>query len=318
MDSSCSWRIPSVTQIIFPLVALPALFMVPESPRWLVSMNRISDARAALANLYASGDIDSPVVHHQIIEIQHTLALEEENATTSGYAEMISTPGNRHRLFITVSVGFYAQWVGNVVESYYLSLVLKGIGITKTRDQLLISGCLQIWNLIFATVGASLVEKVGRRTFFLLSGAIMLVSYITIAGLSGGFYETGHHAVGTAVVPFLFIYFAGCDIAFLSMEVWPFRLRSRGLTVAWVSVVFGNMFNTFVNPIALDSIGWKYYFVFVAVLIAYEITVYFSYPETRGHTLEDMAMIFDKDMVRDDNTGEGIDKIGSAEQVERV
>ncbi|KAJ5703120.1 sugar transporter (hexose transporter) [Penicillium malachiteum] len=298
--------------------------MVPESPRWLVSVNSIPDARAALVNLHASGDIDSPVVHHQIIEIQHTLALEEENAKISGYAEMISTPGNRHRLFITVSVGFYAQWVGNVVVSYYLSLVLKGIGITKTRDQLLISGCLQIWNLIFATVGASLVEKVGRRTLFLLSGAIMLVSYTTISGLSGGFYKTGHQAVGTAVIPFLFIYFAGYDIALTPLltaypfEVWPFRLRSRGLTVAWVSVVFGNIFNTFVNPIALDSIGRKDYFVFVAVLIAFEITVYFSYPETRGHTLEDMAMIFDKDMVRDDNTGEGIDKIGNAEQVERV
>jgi hypothetical protein len=39
-------------------------------------------------------------------------------------------------------------------------------------------------------------------------------------------------------------------------------------------VVSGNMFNTFVNPIALDSIGWNYYFVFVAVLIAYEITLF--------------------------------------------
>lgn len=78
------------------------------------------------------------------------------------------------------------------------------------------------------------------------------------------------------------------------------------------------MFNTFVNPIALDSIGWKYYFVFVAVLIAYEITVYFAYPETRGHTLEDMAMIFDKDIVRDDSPPEGMDKNGSVEFLERV
>lgn len=213
LDSAWSWRTPSVTQMVCPVLALPALFMVPESLRWLVSMNRVSDARVALADLHASGDTNSPVVNHQLIDIQHTLELEEEHATTSGYAEMISTPGNRHRLFITISVGFYAQWVGNVVVSYYLVLVLKGIGITKTRDQLLISGCLQIWNLIFATVGASFVEKVGRRTLFLLSGVIMLVSYITIAGLSGGFYTTHHQAVGTAVVPFLFIYFAGYDIA---------------------------------------------------------------------------------------------------------
>lgn len=213
LDSSWSWRIPSITQMLCPVLALPALLMVPESSRWLVSVNHVPDARAALANLHASGDTNSPVVNHQLIDIQHTLELEEENATTSGYAEVISTPGNRHRLFITVSVGFYAQWVGNVVVSYYLALVLSGIGITTTRDQLLISGCLQIWNVIFATVGASLVEKAGRRTLFLLSGAIMLVSYITIAGLSGGFYTTHVQSVGTAVVPFLFIYFAGYDIA---------------------------------------------------------------------------------------------------------
>lgn len=188
LHSSWSWCIPSVTQMACPILALGALIVVPESPRWLVSVNRVLDSRAALADLHASGDTNSPVVNHQLIEIQHTLELGEENATTSGYAKMISTPGNCHRLFITVSVGFYAQWVGNVVLSYYLALVLKGIGITKTKGQLLISGCLQSWNLIFATIGFSLVEKFGRRTLFFLSGAIMLVSYITIAGLSGGFY----------------------------------------------------------------------------------------------------------------------------------
>jgi hypothetical protein len=50
-----------------------------------------------------------------------------------------------------------------------------------------------------------------------------------------------------------------------------------------------------VNAIALDAIGWKYYLVFVAVLAVMLITVYFAYPETRGHTLEQMAVIFDKD-----------------------
>lgn len=102
-------------------------------------------------------------------------------------------------------------------------------------------------------------------------------------------------------------------------EVWPFRLRSRGLSAAWISVVFANMFNTFVNPIALDAIGWKYYFVFVAVLIAYEFTVYFTYPETRGHTLEEMAVLFDKDAAMvDPLTDETDQKNGSSEQLERV
>lgn len=149
------------------------------------------------------------------------------------------------------------------------SMVVTSIGITRTRDQLPISGCLQIRNLIFSTVGATSVEKMGHRVLFLLSGAIMLVSYITIASLSGGFAATGSTPLGIAVMPFLSIYFAGY-------------------------VVFDNMFNTFVNPIALDVIGWKYYFVFVGVLSCYEISVCFLDPETRGYTLGQMAVVSDE------------------------
>ena len=76
-------------------------------------------------------------------------------------------------------------------------------------------------------------------------------------------------------------------------EIWPYRLRSRGLTVTWVSTVLAIFFNTFVNSIALESIGWKYYIVFIVVLIAFGFTIYFFYPETRGYTLEQMAVIFD-------------------------
>ena len=76
-------------------------------------------------------------------------------------------------------------------------------------------------------------------------------------------------------------------------EIWPYRLRSRGLTVAFVSTVLAIFFNTFINPIALAAIGWKYYVVFVVVLIFFGVTAFFAYPETRGHSLEQMAVIFD-------------------------
>lgn len=53
------------------------------------------------------------------------------------------------------------------------------------------------------------------------------------------------------------------------------------------------VFNTFVNPIALEAIGWKYYLVYIAIIVLYGITAYLYYPETRGHTLEQIAAIFD-------------------------
>jgi Sugar (and other) transporter len=78
-------------------------------------------------------------------------------------------------------------------------------------------------------------------------------------------------------------------------EIWTFRLRSRGLTVTWLATILAIFFNTFVNPIALAAIGWKYYFVFLAVLIVFGFTAYFFYPETKGYSLEQIAIVFDGD-----------------------
>lgn len=77
------------------------------------------------------------------------------------------------------------------------------------------------------------------------------------------------------------------------MEIWPYRLRSRGFTVTYLSGILAGLFNMFVNPIALQSIGWKYYFVYIVFLVAFLIISYFFYPETRGHTLEQIALVFD-------------------------
>lgn len=41
----------------------------------------------------------------------------------------------------------------------------------------------------------------------------MLTSYIIVTGLSGSFAQTGYAPTGIAVVPFLFFFFAGYDIA---------------------------------------------------------------------------------------------------------
>lgn len=52
-------------------------------------------------------------------------------------------------------------------------------------------------------------------------------------------------------------------------------------------------FNIFVNPIALENIAWKYYIVYVGLLVIITATVYLFYPETNGHSLEEMVLVFD-------------------------
>lgn len=96
-------------------------------------------------------------------------------------------------------------------------------------------------------------------------------------------------------------YFFGYDIALTPLvvsypiEIWPYQIRAKGLALVQMTSLGFTFFNTFVNPIALDAIQWKYYFVFLAVLIAMVFSVWFGYPETRGLTLENVAWIFDGD-----------------------
>ncbi|CAK7243867.1 MAG: hypothetical protein STHCBS139747_005396 [Sporothrix thermara] len=298
--NSWSWRLPVVLQLLLPLCALPGLLMAPESPRWLVSVDRFEEARAMLEQHHAGNSAEgAALVEFEYLEITTAIAAEKEAKTGATYLDMLRTPGNRRRLFISVTLGVFAQWAGNGVVSYYLTLVLDTVGVTSVTDQTLISAFLQVWNLICAIGASFLVDRLGRRTLFLASGIIMLVSYVIVTALSATFAETGHAATGTAVIPFLFVFFLGYDIAltpFLTAypcEIWPFALRARGLTVTWAASISAIFFNTFVNPIALDSIAWKYYIVFIAVLLAMIVTVFFSYPETRRRTLEEIAVIFD-------------------------
>lgn len=126
---------------------------------------------------------------------------------------MISTKAHRRRLLITGTLAVYSQWVGNGVVSYYLSTVLATVGITSVTDQTLIMGCLQIWSFLCACAGALCVERMGRRILLMLSCAIMLVSFILITALSGSFAETGSKSVGTAMIPFIFLFNGGYGIA---------------------------------------------------------------------------------------------------------
>jgi hypothetical protein len=66
------------------------------------------------------------------------------------------------------------------VASYYLTLTLINVGVTDASLQLTITGCLQIWNFACAIGAASCIKRLGKRTMFLTSAAVMFVSFVLI------------------------------------------------------------------------------------------------------------------------------------------
>jgi len=62
-----------------------------------------------------------------------------------------------------------------------------------------------------------------------------------------------------------------------------------------ITVCLTLAFNQFVNPWALDALGWKYYLVYCGWL-AFELGFILRYIiETKGRTLEETAALFDGD-----------------------
>lgn len=116
IEGNWQWRVPVMLQGIPSLVQIGMIWTVPESPRWLLSKGRSAQAKTVLANAHASGNEDDELVNVEFNEIAQTIALEQEYEKNS-WSELWSTPGNRRRLLILVSIGFFSQWSGNGIVS---------------------------------------------------------------------------------------------------------------------------------------------------------------------------------------------------------
>lgn len=73
------------------------------------------------------------------------------------------------------------------------------------------------------------------------------------------------------------------------VELWPFAERSRGIAFFQLFGRLAGFFTTFVNPIGLANVGWRYLISYCCFLSFEIVFIYFMFPETFGRTLEELA-----------------------------
>lgn len=296
--SDWAWRAPSILQAAYPILQLCFIYFLPESPRWLIAHGKSHQAKEILAKYHTGGDANHELITFEMAEIENAIEMERAAAATK-WSSLVATPGNRKRTLIAVCCGAFGQWNGVAVVSYYLTLVLDTVGVKDPDTQTLINGILQIFNFWAAVSAAFLVDRLGRRTLFLISCAGMLTSFVIWTACSALFDIDGSHAAGLTVVVFIFVYFFFYDIAWTPLifayptEIFPYSSRAKGLTIDMLSIYGSLVILSFVNPIALEHIGWHYYIVFCVFLVIILVTVWFLFPETKGYSLEEIAEIFD-------------------------
>ncbi|OZJ01619.1 hypothetical protein BZG36_05531 [Bifiguratus adelaidae] len=297
--SSWSWRIPSLLQCVPSLFQIVLCYYCPESPRWLVYNNREDEALEILIQYHGGGDRNSELVRFEMAEIKTTLEAEKVQKAAH-WKEWLATKGNRYRLFIVLIIPYMLQLAGNALVSYYLHLVLNSIGITDSKTQLIINGCIQIWALITALIFAGSIDWLGRRFMFLGGQLGMMVSYIIWTALSAKAQQTNfaNSGLSTGVLAMIFLYQLFYHMAApagptYAMEITPFSLRSKASMLYQLQGQIAGIFNNYVNPIALVAIGWKYYIVYCVILAVWSAVVFFTFPETKGLGLEEVAARFD-------------------------
>jgi hypothetical protein len=138
---------------------------------------------------------------------------------------------------IIIAIAVFSQWSGNGLISYYSHIIFESVGITDPRTQAALNGGLGVWNLFWAMLGAMMVDKLGRRTIFLISNIGMLVMFcfwtVTVALFSTFKYT----AAAKATIPSIFLFYAFYDIAYTplliayGLEILPYTLRAKGFTV---------------------------------------------------------------------------------------
>jgi sugar porter (SP) family MFS transporter len=298
IPNAWSWRIPSIVQAVPSVIQLIAIWLVPESPRYLIAKGKNEKALQILGKCHARGDVNDELVQIEYREIRETLALEKE-FEGNGWLELFQTPGNRHRLIILISLGFFSQWSGNGLVSYYMSDVLQGAGVTSAKLRLEINGILNIVNFLTALTMCFFIDKFGRRPLFLFATGGMCASFVIWTIFAAEFKKTGIHTLGYLEVAFIFLYYVFYNCAWsgllvgYAVEILPYKLRAKGLTLMFLAVDLALFFNSYVNPVALAKLDWKYYIVYDCWLAVEFVVVYFYYIETRNTPLEEIVKYFD-------------------------
>lgn len=119
--SPTAFRVPWGLQMIPAIFLFFALFLLPESPRWLAKKDRWEEAEATIALVHAKCNRQHPFVVAEIQEIKDFCQFERENANIS-WLELFK-PNMIWRTHIAVFTQFWSQLTGMNVIMYYVTYV---------------------------------------------------------------------------------------------------------------------------------------------------------------------------------------------------
>ncbi|MFD6416923.1 sugar porter family MFS transporter [Streptomyces sp. NPDC060194] len=277
-----------VPAVIYGLLS----FVIPESPRYLISAGRTDAARKVLSEVEGgSADIDA-----RIAEIREGMRSEQK----STFKDLLGGKfGFLPIVWVGIFLSVFQQLVGINVIFYYSNQLWTSVGIDP-NSSFFYSFETSIVNIVGTVIAMILVDRVGRKPLALVGSAGMAVALFTAAWAFS--YKTGtgdsvslpdlQGTVAIVAANFFVLFFAlswGVVVWVFLGEMFPGRIRAAALGVAASAQWIANWAVTVTFPdMAEWSLAGSYviYGVFAALSIPF---VAKFVKETKGKTLEEMG-----------------------------
>ncbi|MDQ2839930.1 MAG: sugar porter family MFS transporter [Acidobacteriota bacterium] len=252
------------------------LFTIPRSPRWLVQKSRLPEARSVLV-LIGEENVES-----ELADIVSSIDVEHGHGQ-----EPLFQWKYRFPIFLAMAIGAFNQLSGINAILYYLNDIFARAGFSK------VSGDLQavligFTNLVAVIIAMSIIDRVGRKTLLLIGSVGCALS---LGGVAAVFLSESHESwLVWLLVGFIasFSFSQGAVIWVFISEVFPTRVRAKGQSLGSFTHWFMNAIISWTFPVVASHSRGAPFIFFSAMMVLQFFVVLFSFPETKGITLEDM------------------------------
>ncbi|TKX24107.1 sugar transporter-like protein 16 [Elsinoe australis] len=297
-DDSRQWRIPLGIQNI-PAVILGVLIMFfPESPRWLIDHGKPEQGLQTLAKLHSHGDVNDAWVRAEYEQIQEAITFEHDHEAKS-YMELFRNKSSFRRLLLACAIQASVQMTGVSAIQYYSVTIFGQIGIAP-QDTLKYQGISSVIAILAQFCCILLIDYTGRRWALIGGNLGNCVCFIIAAALLAKFPPgaTNNDAASWGFIVITWIYnfsfSATCGPLswIIPAEIFDTRTRSKGVSIATMtSFAFNTMIGQ-TTSVAMGTIAWRWYLLFVVCNFTNAIFFWAFLPETAKRPLEEMNYLF--------------------------
>ncbi|MEK4303114.1 D-xylose transporter XylE [Oceanobacillus sp. FSL K6-0251] len=267
------WRYMFASEAIPALLFFGLLFLVPETPRYLISKNKDQEALTILEKVNNSKEKANAIYQ----EIKQTV--DVKNVRVFSYGKLV--------VIVGILLAAFQQFVGINVILYYAPRIFAEMGASSDGSmfQTVIIG---IVNFIFVLIAMLLVDRVGRRLLMIVGSVGMAVGMFGVAALA--YLDQ----MGIGALIFILIFVAFYNLSFgplmwvLASELFPNKVRGQIMAITVVANWGSNLLISSTFPSLLEfGAGFAYTFYGIMCVLAL-LFVLKLVPETKGKTLEEI------------------------------